>query len=363
MISRILTIALTFCLLAAAQGPLTIQKLRAFLKSSIQMKQSDKDIADYLRTVKLSERLDDSVLEELQKGLGPKSIAVLKNLRDASASLKPPAPEGPAPPPPRLPPPPAAGELAKIITEARENSLNYSDGLPNFICLQVTRRYHNAENRGETSNADTITERLTYYNHKEEYKMVTHNDQVTNVSAEKLGGSLSRGEFGSLLREIFDPRSATKFEWERWTGHNKRWWYVFSFRVPLETSQYTIHSGQAKEEQVITVGFSGSIFIDKETNMVMRVKMQADNIPPTFPMLAASQQLDYDFQKIGDQEFLLPLISEMKMKLDARYSTRNVIEFRNYNKYSADTIIKFDEAPPATPPPLGDDKSKEQPPK
>ena len=359
---RMLSIVL-FCLMASAQGTITIRQLREFLKSSMQMKQADKDVAGSVRGLKLSERLDDRTIEELQgQGLGPKTVAALRSLRDASVSLRAPGPDAPPPPPPQLPPPPSAEERADIIAAARENALNYSNGLPNYICLQVTRRYYSRDGRGETG-SDTIAERLTYYNHKEEYKMVTHNDQVTNVNAEKLGGSLSRGEFGSLLREIFDPSSQTQFNWERWSGLNQRWSYVFAFRVPLATSQYTIHSGHDKDEQVITVGFSGSIFIDKGTNRVMRVRMHADDIPATFPVQAASQQLDYAFQKIGDQEFLLPLISEMKMKMEGRLNSRNVIEFRNYNKYSADTVIKFDTAPPDTPPPLDDARTKEQPPK
>ena len=121
--------------------------------------------------------------------------------------------------------------------------------------------------------------------------------------------------------------------------------YVFSFRVPLETSEYRISYGHERSaEQVITVGYSGSIFIDKETNMVVRLKFQADNIPAGFPVQAAFEQLDYDYQKIGDQEFLLPLVAEMRGKVDGKTMYRNTIEFRMYNRFSADAVIKFDEA-------------------
>jgi hypothetical protein len=366
MPSRVAAV-LVFCLGAWAQsGALTVNKLREFLNSAMQQKMSDQEVARYLRTVKLSERLDDRTIEDLQgKGLGPKTVAVLHNLRDATASLKVAQPEPPPPPPPPQKPPPSAEEQARIIEEARENSLNYSNSLPNYLCLQVTRRYFNPYGHEDSwIGAGTITERLSYVDHHEEYKTVTVNDQVSNVAAEKLGGSLSRGEFGTMLRQIFERRSRTQFEWERWTGLHGRWTYVFHFRVPLETSEYRISYGHDRAgEQVITVGYSGSIFVDKETNMVSRLKFQADNIPAGFPVQAASEQLDYDYQKIGDQEFLLPLLAEMRGKVDGKIMYRNTIEFRLYNKFSADAVIRFDETPPSTPAPLSDDKTKEKPPK
>ena len=97
-------------------------------------------MAETLRHFKMVEKLDDRTIEELQSlGAGPKTVAALKELGDASASL----PEA-APPPPKpvvVPiPPPDSVEQAKIIDEAREYVLNYTKSLPNFICVQVTRR-------------------------------------------------------------------------------------------------------------------------------------------------------------------------------------------------------------------------------
>src|SRR5260370_40718344 len=106
MVSRVVTATVAVCLLAFAQGALTVKQLREFLTSSIQLKTPDQDVAKYLRNVRLSERLDDVTIEDLQgQGLGPKTVAVLKSLRDASASLKIAAPEAPppAPPPPKTP--------------------------------------------------------------------------------------------------------------------------------------------------------------------------------------------------------------------------------------------------------------------
>ena len=364
MVPRLLSVALAVCLLASAQTKITVQQLIQFVKSSIQMKLADKDVASYLRGVKLTEKLDDATIDELQgrSPLGPKTMAALKSLRDASTSFGEAKPAPPPPPPPKLPPPPSSEEQARILDEVRENSLHYSDSLPNYLCLQVTHWYVNPYGKSDSwIGAGHMQERLSYVDHHEDYKTVTVNDQVSSVDARALGHSLSRGEFGSLLREMFERQSRTQFEWERWSGLHGRWMYVFTFRVPQETSQYTISYGRTKDEQRITVGFSGTIFVDKETNMVIRLKMHADNIPAGFPVNEAAEQLDYDYQKIGDQEFLLPRQAEMLGKAEGKYLSKNTIDFRLYQKFSADAVIKFDQMDPsAVPPPPSEDKSKEQ---
>ena len=70
---------------------------------------------------------------------------------------------------------------AKIIDEAREYALNYTKQLPNFICVQVTRRDFDPTGTGNNwYHDDTITARLSY-NGFENYEVILHNNQpVTN---------------------------------------------------------------------------------------------------------------------------------------------------------------------------------------
>jgi hypothetical protein len=89
--------------------------------------------------------------------------------------------------------------------------------------------------------------------------------------------------------------------------------------------------------------------------MIMHITQEPYDIPATFPVRASSEVLDYDFQKIGDSEFLVPLKVVM-LSRTIKYLSKNEIEFRLYQKFGTDTVIKFDE----TPPPLSEDKVKEK---
>ncbi len=355
-----LVAALLLTLGAWAQSGYTVAQIKSFIHSAIELKNPDKEVAATLRKMKLKERLDLATVETLQgEGAGPKTVEALKELASESESL----PQGkPAEPKPVYvpPPPPSSEEQARVLSEVKEYAMNYSRMLPDFICLEQTRRYVDTTGKDAWRATDVITARLSYFAQKEDYKLVSMNDRVvTDVSYASVGGAMSMGDFGTTLREIFEPASNTRFQWERWSTLRKRRAHVFSYRVPLEYSKYSIHyQGDAKDQGLtVLVAYHGSVFVDRDTNMIVRITVEAENIPPTFPVEQVKETLDYDFTKIGDREFLLPLVADVRMHA-SRLWTKNVKEFRMYRKFSADATIKFDGEELA---PLPEDKTKEEP--
>jgi hypothetical protein len=351
----LLVLVTALALTAAGEMSLTVEKLTEFIKSAAQNKSPDKQVAETLRHFKMAEKLDDRTIEELQSlGAGPKTVAVLKELGDASASL--PAAAPPPPKPVVVPiPPPDSIEQAKIIDEAREYVLNYTKSLPNFICVQVTRRDVDRNGTGSSwYRLDTITSKLSYNGQHEDYEVIMKNDQpVTNVKMEQLGGTVSAGEFGSMMSEIFEPQSQAHFSWDHWATLRGRRNYVFAYDIEQEYSQYRIKEVETGRQ--IVPAYRGLIYIDRDNKMVTKITLNPYNIPADFPIHDASESLDYDLQSIGDTQYMLPLKAVLSMKL-TRLMTKNDIEFRMYRKFETGSTIKFD-----TPDALPDDQTKEKP--
>jgi hypothetical protein len=349
---RLLAAVLAACLSVAAQTSLTIEQLRSFITSSFQqLKHTDRQVAGFLKSVKLTERLDDRTIEELQGlGAGPKTMEALAALRDQSRSLATPAPKAPEVRPTPIPPP-SSEEQGRILNEVRTWALNYTSTLPDFICTQVTRRYVDPNGMDYYQLVDTLTARLSYFDRKEDYKLILHNNQVTNQSYYDVGGASSTGEFGSMLREIFEPRSQARFEWERWATLRTRRALVFAYRIAQPNSQWHINYERKLD---IVPGYRGLIFVDKESHQVLRVTFEAEDIPPSFPVQSARTMLDYDYSEISGKRFLLPLRAEIKMRA-SKYLTRNDVEFRLYRKFGVESEIKFE-----TPEQLPESQTKEQ---
>jgi hypothetical protein len=344
-------------LAATAEMSLTVDQLVKFIHSAIQLKQPDRQVAEYLKHVKMVEKLDDQTIEDLQgQGAGPKTVAVLKELGTASATLS-----KAAPPPPPKPvyvqkPAPDSIEQGKIIEETREYAKNYTKNLPNFLCVQVTRRDVDPTGTGTAwRHVDTISARLSYNEGHEDYQIIlVNNATVTNMTMDKLGGTTSAGEFGSMMREIFEPESNARFEWDHWGTLRGRATYVFSYDIEQQYSKF--HVTFEKTDDIVPA-YRGLIYIDQDTKMVTKITQIPYNMPETFPIHDVALALDYDFVKIGDAEFLLPLKST-NTSGRTRYKSRNEIEFRLYRKFGTESTIKFE-----TPEPLPEDKTKEKPPK
>jgi len=108
--------------------------------------------------------------------------------------------------------------------------------------------------------------------------------------------------------------------------------------VPQSRSRWAI---QYEKTMSITPGYTGLIYADAKSGMILRVTLEALDLPASFPIQVARNMLDYDYTEIAGSTFLLPLRAEVRMR-EGRLLIRNDIEFRHYRKFGADTSISFD---------------------
>ena len=257
---------------------------------------------------------------------------------------------------------PSPEEQAKLLDEMRAYTIGYTKSLPNFICLEQTLRYVDTTGMNAWRLVDVVTARLSYFDQKEDYKLVSRNGHtISDVAYESLNGAFSTGDFGTHMREIFDTDNHAAFVWKRWTMLRGRLTHVFTYKVPLEYSNYSIeYRGEETQQkggiERVKVGYRGSVYVDNELHTIVRIAREPLNIPASFPIKQAQDTVDYDFIKIGNSQYFLPLVANLEMR-SRNEITRNVKEFRLYQKFSSEAEIKFDGQQL---PPLPEDKTKEQ---
>jgi hypothetical protein len=333
---RLLAVIAVAAALASAQATKTAEELASYIRTAVANHYKDGDVAASIEHMRLSTRLDPKIVTDLQRlGAGQKTVAILTRLSQSSAAL-PGATAKPEPPPP---PPPSAADIRAIVDATRENALRYTDTLPNYICRQVTRRRIDPDSSGAWRDADQIVEQLSFFDQKESYKVImVNNTMVTNnLQHDQLGGSTSSGEFGSILRAIFEPQSGAEFTWDRWGALRGKTQAVFSFRTAQPI--YSIRHGESK--RTIMARVHGQLFIDRDTKMVTRIHLECEGIPEDFPIRTVTLDQDYDFADIGGQRFMLPLRSDVRSR-EGRYQTWNEVTYSGYRKFSSDATITFD---------------------
>lgn len=267
-------------------------------------------------------------------------------------------------------PPPGDAEVQAMLSSMREAALAFDSRLPDFICSQVTRREMgvtggratvlrarttrtgNPDSNGSAATGwrelDTFEQELTYFGHKESYKLLTVNGMQAIPDRAPPPGAGSSGEFGTTLRGIFDPASHAAFKWKSLETLRGEPVYVFSFDIAKENSTAQIVAGTRS----VVVAYHGLIFADRDSKTILRVTTEAET-PRNFPLQQVTHVLDYGQVVLGGKQYLVPLHGEMQMSARKDYVEkgrpggtspllpfRNTIDFRAYRKYSADAVLK-----------------------
>ncbi len=302
---------------------------------------ADADVARAVSQATLSEKLNLAVVEELQsRGAGPETVEALEKLRWVSSKLSGANGivlfEAPAVP--------AVAERDEVIAVARMEALRYTTGLPDFICTQSVSRFEDVKFTQNWKPLDTLKVATAYNGKAETYKLLEIKGKATSKDFRKVGGFRSSGEFGGTLRAIFADKSKTEFCWDRWSRLRGRMAYVFSYRVAKADSTYSVGYSTFTTRGNSVTGMVGSVWIDRETKRVLRLTSEAEELPAEWPIRATPSMMDYDCADVGGFAYLLPRRVDSRV-IRVKNQRRNVTEFSEYKKFSAEATVSFEAAP------------------
>jgi hypothetical protein len=243
---------------------------------------------------------------------------------------------------------PAEAEATELLTKASAATLAASEAMPDFIVKQQITRSRAFNNTNNWVTLDRLTIAVSYRaSAGEEYKLLAINglppgtEVKEGSSYEKVGGTSSTGEYVSMMAALFSDATRATFKPVDTDTLRGRRTIVYEFEVKQQYSKLSIKAVGAGDRSVVT-GYRGRIWVDRESNRVLRLENMSTDIPADFPITAASSLIDYDWVTINDQQYLLPSYAEVKLTagLDGRsIQTRNQIRFRNYQKYGAEVKI------------------------
>jgi hypothetical protein len=240
---------------------------------------------------------------------------------------------------------PSEAEANELLARTREATLAAAEAMPDFIVKQLIRRTAAYGNTNNWIPQDNLSIAVSYRaNIGEEYKVLAV-DGVPQEAKESrdygkyVGGASSSGvEYISSLADIFRPKSKTTFKPVDTDLLQTRRTIVYEYEVRLPYSTLTL----SDRTQSANVGSRGRLWIDRETNRVLRFEQIATEIPADFPITAVSTLIDYDWVTIGENKFVLPTRSEVLITaINKRQvvQSRNEIRFRGYQKYGAELKV------------------------
>ena len=259
---------------------------------------------------------------------------------------------------------PAETEGRELLERTRNVTLAAAGAMPDFLVKQIIKRSYAYGNTANWKPQDNLTIAVGYRaNQGEEYKVLTVDGMPVPAGVKASGdyskyvpkGASSSGvEYISALADVFKPESQTEFRVVDTDTIQSRRTIVYEYTIKKEFSQLTLSVQDTGARAV--VGSRGRVWIDRELDRVLRFEQIATEIPPDFPITAASSLIDYDWVTITDHKYLLPSHSEILLTtVSPKYvvQSRNDVRFRSYQKYGAELKVVDevgeDDEPPAKP--------------
>jgi VWFA-related protein len=225
---------------------------------------------------------------------------------------------------------------AVALRGACEYAIGMSRQMPNLICDEAASRY-----RGNDRVAtDLITTSLRYEDGNETYSALTVNGKPAPDAITQSPGLWSKGEFASNnLRSLFDPRNQARFDFSRDTTFDRHPVWIFTYQVAQQNDPlWRLHQG----DQSVAPPYAGEVWIDQQTGAVLHFRATANDIPDSFPMAGAEEQLGYQSVAFEDgSSLVLPTDFTVSTTYRGDVATRNVVRLTNCHKFRAKARMLF----------------------
>lgn len=250
---------------------------------------------------------------------------------------------------------PTETEANGILEKTRENTRNVVDEMPDFVVKQLITRSEAFAGTGNWRPYDSLVIAVSYSNEKgEQYRVLARNgapvsDAVQASNYNGLDGATSGGEFVEDLQKVFQADSKTRFELLTTDLVRGRRAVVYNYEIEIQNNRGGGVGLKGPVFQSSPAGQKGKIWIDRDTFRVLRIEYELTDIAPSFPVKAVTKSIDYDMVEIAGDKYLMPTISDFRGTVESsgrRFESRNLIRFRDYQKYGTDVRILDDDINP-----------------
>jgi len=303
----------------------------------------DKNLAEHIADVKLTERLSNANFARIQAGLpGPKSRLALLGLADESAFLDLPAAEIPT-----TPAPDHATQIA-LINRAMDDVLKEIPKLPDFFATRVTTRFsgtplrlsnhlHEAllpglEGNQRLTGIGTTSVTVRYSNGLEVFadpkKGAKTECHISNAQGE------IAGEFGEILPRVVHEATHGKMVWSHWEQYPAGLLAVFHYEAKL-MYKFPRHCPNQIDAPPTLVDFRGEIAVNPADGSILRLtEMRRFNgdlfgFGPQPQMVDQGTMVEYGSVEIGGTTYLCPVKSvyfSFEPPLPLWYTTRLALD-------------------------------------
>jgi hypothetical protein len=230
------------------------------------------------------------------------------------------------------------GESDAILQRFLARVRNDLNRLPSLACTQDVERFRRSSTEQQWAKLDALRLEVAAIGDRELYARAGDRRFQTKPLAELVGrGTIGTGQFANFARQIFSANKLT-FTFKGETEQDGVAVFEFGFDVPVDQSGYTLRSGTAQA----VVAFQGLFMISKATADLIRLEVQAYDIPEKLGIAQADTIVVYERAPIEAEEILLPKLATLSITAMDGVADLNRWRLSSCRQYRADSTVRYE---------------------
>lgn len=241
-----------------------------------------------------------------------------------------------------------------LLHQVREKVKQTVDRLPNYMCTEtIDRMQYDPEPGHAVPSCDKLIEKkekrrpstsdrlrldVAMSEHREMFSWVGANhfdDRDLNELVKE--GAMSTGSFATFLMAIFAGDSAL-FDYNGEKNDGGRTLAEFSFRVPLEKSEYVFIARNGRS----LTAYEGTFLVDPKTFDLVRLVIHTTGLAPTSGSCQAETTLGYSHVQLRGTDFILPSEAGLRIISSDGVESRNHTVFSACHEFLGESTVSFD---------------------
>lgn len=213
--------------------------------------------------------------------------------------------------------------------------------LPEYVCTQNIERFGRVSAERKLERIDSLRLDVAVTGDRELYGRPGARNFYAKSLAEVVGsGFVSTGRFALFTRQILNTRT-TAYQYRGLDERAGRQAHAFDFDVDPAHSNYLLQSGSVEA----TTGYQGSFWIHPDSLDLLRVEIQAFDIPGQLGLSEARTTLVYNRVPIGQETVLLPVSTTATVVTTDGLENVNRIRVESCRRFQTESTLTF--TPPA----------------
>jgi hypothetical protein len=243
--------------------------------------------------------------------------------------------------------PPLSGQNpAAALEHARRVNLERAAKLPNFVADETAKRYKSRHtNPPNWEYVDTIESQIAVKGSDFKRERTTLNGKPwTKPNFPDFSWSV---QFGDELEPLFSPKCGTRIDFDGREEVRGKQRVAYRFHAPPNGcfGAFTVRAGLFSGTKRYNPAWSGRFLIEDPGGSVVQFEEEAHQFPKGFGADPLTQTTTWDYVKIGEASYLLPIATEIFGGFTRGDLWHVVVEYKNHRHFEAATDITFQPVP------------------